>query len=104
MSDKVFCVPDGLGTSGTNFDPNLLLSMMNNGGMGGGNWMWIIFLFFLYGWGGNGGGLFGNRGNGTGESYLASQAERDLLLQAVGGNGNAISSLANTLNTDIQVV
>ena len=81
-------------------DPTTLLAMMNNNGFGGGNWMWIIFLFFLYGWGGN--GFFGNRG-GLG-SEINGDYGRTLLLQAINGNGNAISQLATTLNCDINSV
>lgn len=101
MSDsKVFCFPDGAGTASASVDPNLLLtSMMNNGGFGGnGNWMWIIFLFFLNGWGNNG---FGNH-NGT--SYLASQSEREMLMQAINGNRNAIETLANRFNCDVNAI
>lgn len=87
-------------------DPSVLAAM-NNGGFGGNNFLWVIFLFFLMGWGGNGWGNFGgNAGNGTG--FLASQmnndAGRDLLLQAIQGNGSAISQLATTLNSDINAV
>lgn len=100
MSDsKVFMFPDGAGSTGSSVDPNLLLSMMNNGGFGGnGNWMWIIFLFFLNGWGNNG---FGNH-NGT--NYLASQSEREMLMQAINGNRNAIETLANRFNCDVNSI
>ena len=87
MSDsKVYVLPDA--GSGSQVDPNLLLSMMGNGnGFGGGNWIWVIFLFFLYGIGGN--GWFGNnRGNMT--ETIASTAERDLLMSAIHGNANSI--------------
>lgn len=103
MSDsKVFMFPDGNCSHGnSNVDPNLLLSMMNNGGFGGnGNWMWIIFLFFLNGWG-NGNNIFG-KGNGTG--YLASQSEREMLMQAINGNRNAIDSLSTKMNCDVNAV
>ena len=86
-------------------DPSTLLALMNggNGGFGGGNWMWIIFLFFLYGWGGNGfGGFgrgFGGLGNQINEDYGTS-----LLLQAINGNGTAISQLASTLNCDVNSI
>lgn len=100
-SSKVFMVPDGI-SGGHQLDPNLLLSMMNNGGFGGnGNWIWIIFLFFLYGWNRN--GFFGNNGV-AGEGTIASTAEREMLLQAINGNGAAISNLATTLNCDINSV
>ena len=85
-------------------DPNTLLAMMgNNGGFGGnGGWMWIIFLFFLYGWRGN--GFFGNGSNGSLGNELNNDFGRDLLLQAINGNGNAISALSTTLNCDINAV
>lgn len=86
-------------------DPSVLACMKNNNGFGEGGWfMWIIFLFFLMGWGGNG---WNNR-NGSQSDWLASQLNndygRDVLLQAVNGNGNAISQLATTLNCDINNV
>ena len=86
-------------------DPSVLACMKNNNGFGEGGWfMWIIFLFFLMGWGGNG---WNNR-NGNQSDWLASQLNndygRDVLLQAVNGNGNAISQLATTLNCDINSV
>lgn len=82
-------------------DPNLLLAMnKGNGGFGEGSWfMWVIFLFFLMGWGGNGWGGFGNNGRG---GYVANEINNDygrsLLMDAIGGNRNAISNLATQLN------
>ena len=82
-------------------DPNLLLAMnKGNGGFGEGGWfMWVIFLFFLMGWGGNGWGGFGNNGRG---GYVANEINNDygrsLLMDAIGGNRNAISNLATQLN------
>lgn len=82
-------------------DPNLLLAMnKGNGGFGEGGWfMWVIFLFFLMGWGGNGWGGFGNNGRG---GYVANELNNDygrsLLMDAIGGNRNAISNLATQLN------
>lgn len=87
--------------SRSSMDPTALLAMMNNGGFGGGNWMWIIFLFFLYGWGGN--GLFGRGNSGLGDE-INNDYGRSLLLQAINGNGNAISQLATTLNSDVNSV
>lgn len=88
-------------------DPNMVMAMMNNRGNNGfggeGGWfMWVIFLFFLMGWGGNGFGGFGNRNGGAvaGDAALASMINndqgRDLLMQAIQGNANAISQLAST--------
>lgn len=88
-------------------DPNMVMAMMNNkGGFGGeGGWfMWVIFLFFLMGWGGNGFG-FGNRGNAAGDAALGNLINndngRELLMQAIQGNGNAINQLASTLNCSV---
>ena len=85
-------------------DPATLLAMMNNGGFGGnGNWMWIIFLFFLYGWGGNGFGGFGRGGYGLG-NQINEDYGTSLLLQAINGNGTAISQLSSTLNCDVNAI
>lgn len=88
-------------------DPNTMLAMMNNnGGFGGqGGWfIWVIFLFFIWGWGGNGWGN-GRNGGGCGEASLANMINndngRDLLMQAIQGNANAISQLASNLNCSV---
>jgi hypothetical protein len=86
-------------------DASTLLAMMNgNNGFGGNcNWLWVIFLFFLYGWGGN--GMFGNRNNGSGlANEINNDYGRSLLLQAINGNGTAISQLASTLNCDVNSI
>lgn len=108
MSDsKVFMIPDAVsGHTNTALDPNLLITqIMNNGGFGNnGNWIWIIFLFLLFGR--NGFGNYGDNVLGTG--YLSNQINntsgRDLLMQAINGNGNAIQNLSNMLNTNIESI
>lgn len=93
-------------------DPNVLLAMnnRNNDGFGEGGWfIWILFLLIFGGWGngfGNGFGGFGGFGaNALGTGYLSNQLNndlgRDLLMQAIQGNGNAINNLATTLNCSI---
>lgn len=89
-------------------DTNMVMAMMNNRncfGSEGGWFMWVIFLFFLMGWGGNGWNGFGNRGNIVGDAALGNLINndngRDLLMQAIQGNGNAVSQLASTLNCSI---
>ena len=82
-------------------DPNVLLAMKGNNGFGGeGGWfMWVIFLFFLMGWGGNGWGGFGGNGRGSGiANEINNDYGRSLLMDAIGGNRNAISNLATQLN------
>ena len=81
-------------------DPNLLVAMNKNNGFGGeGGWfMWVIFLFFLMGWGGNGwNGFGGNRGVGL-ANEINNDYGRSLLMDAIGGNRNALSNLATQLN------
>ena len=80
-------------------DPNVLLAMKGNNGFGGeGGWfMWVIFLFFLMGWGGNGFG-FGNNGRGGLANEINNDYGRGLLMDAIGGNRNALSNLATQLN------
>lgn len=86
---------------GSGMDASTLLAMMNgNNGFGNGNWIWVIFLFFLYGWRGN--DLFGN-GGGLGNE-INNDYGRSLLLQAINGNGTAISQLATTLNCDVNAI
>lgn len=99
MSDsKVFMFPDGNNNCGNNFDPASLMAMMNNGGFGNGNWIWVIFIMFLFGWNRN--GMFDNRANDT----IVSTAERDMLMQAINGNDAAIRNLATNLNCDINSI
>lgn len=90
-----------------NMDPAALMAMMNNGGFGGNGgwwWIWIILIFFC--WGGFGGNGFGRGSDDA--SRLASQLNTDtntsLLMQAIQGNKDAISSLSNTLSCDINAV
>ena len=81
-------------------DPNVLLAMKGNNGMcGEGGWfMWVLFLFFLMGGGGNGWGGFGNNGRGGLANEINNDYGRSLLMDAIGGNRNALSNLATQLN------
>lgn len=106
---KVFMFPDG-GTKQTSDVNSLLpLLMMSNGGMNGGGWMWIIFLFFLYPLMRNG-GLFGNA-CGYGNGCLGSLANmvnnndgRDLIMQAINGNGAAVQRLATMFGAKVDMI
>ena len=84
-------------------DPSMLMAM-NGGGFGNYNFLWILFLIFFWG---NGDG-FGNRGNNrTGAelgNLINNDAGRELLMQAINRNGDAIGQLATTLNCDINSV
>lgn len=109
MSDsKIYMVPDGTKNS---IDPSLILAMSQNGGFGNGAmWMWPMFMWMLFPWifGGYGNGFGGGFGGGAGTGFLANQlnndAGRDLLLQAINGRADALSSLAGILNTDVNTV
>lgn len=85
-------------------DPNLLLAMNRNNGFGGeSSWfIWVIFLFFLFGWGNGGwGNSFGGNGANGIPAIINNDAGRELLMQAIQGNGNAISQLSSSLNCSV---
>ena len=89
-------------------DPNLVAALMNgnnNRGAWGGDgcwWIWIILLFFCWGvFGGNGFG--GNNANGL-PAQLNGDAGRELLMNAIQGNGAAINQLASSLNCSTQQI
>lgn len=83
-------------------DPNVLLSMRNNGFGGEGGWfIWVIFLFFLMGWGNNG---FGFGKNGDVSGMLNNDTGRELLMGAIQGNANAIGQLSTKLDCDINTI
>lgn len=99
-SSKIMMFPE-MGSNG--IDPNLLLALNNNGGFGGNNWIWILFLWLIWGnngWGGNG---FGGN-NGFLSNQIANDSGRELLMNAIQGNGTAIQGIANLLNTEVSAV
>ena len=126
MSDKTFVfTPEGGNSGGSKFDimallpglmggkngldPNMVAALMsgnnNRNGFGGEGcwWIWIILLFFVFGWGGNGFGGIGNRNGGGGlPAELNGDAGRELLMNAIQGNGTAINQLAGSLNCSTQ--
>lgn len=99
--EKTFVFPES-SPGGSSVDPNMLLAMMNGGGgFGNGNWIWVLFLLF-FGWNSGFGG-FGRGGNGL-ANEINNDYGRGLLLQAINGNGTAISQLATTLNCDVNSI
>lgn len=84
---------------------------MNNGGMFGNGYGGGIIGFILGlllgngGWFGNG---FGGNGGFGGTGYIANQlnndAGRDLIMQGINGNADAVRTLATTLNSDFNAV
>lgn len=101
---------------GRSLDPNLLLALNNgyrNQDMWGGAGMWWIWILLLFGWGRNGFGGWGGYGNGGDGCCnpcnalpwaLNSDTGRELLMQAIQGNGDAIRQLASTLNCDVKSI
>ena len=93
--------------SNKGMDPNLVAALMNgnnNRSAWGGDgcwWIWIILLFFCWGgWGGNGFG--GNNGANGLPAQLNGDAGRELLMNAIQGNGTAINQLASSINCTTQ--
>lgn len=104
-TNEVLMIPDNRGNQ-SSLDPNVLFASMmngNNGFGGNGNWMWVVFLFFLYPFMRNGGFWGNNDGNpgnlGSLGNLVNNDSGRELLMQAINGNGNALRDLAAMLNT-----
>lgn len=88
-------------------DPNLMAMLTNasknqDAWGGGGCWfIWVILMFWL--WGGNNG--FNKNGTADGiPNQLNNDFGREVLLQAINGNGNAISQLSTKLNCDVNAL
>lgn len=118
MSEKTF-VFDGNSGNQNGFGNDFLTGALLGGGGGfggfggGANW-WLPFILFALwgngGWGngfgfGNRGGFGGGCGNAAGFGFISDQlnndAGRELIMQAIQGNANAISNLASTLNCSV---
>lgn len=103
---KTYYFPDGNGSGNQNgLDSNLLWGMMMGnggfGGFGGGNWLLALLFFALWGNNGWANGFGGGRGNmdyGFLSNQLNNETGRDLLMQAIQGNANAINQLSSMLN------
>lgn len=94
--------------SNKGMDPNLVAALMNgnnNRGAWGGDgcwWIWIILLFFC--WGGFGGNGFGGNGANGLPAQLNGDAGRELLMNAIQGNGTAINQLASSIGCSTQQI
>lgn len=109
---KTFILPDGGQSSSMmpllaslcqqrGVDPNVLLATRNNGFGGDSSWiLWVIFLLMFTGDNGFG---FGKK-NGNLPNMINNDAGRELLMNAIQGNGNSIGQLATTLNCDIKQI
>lgn len=86
-------------------DPSAMMAMMNNGGFGGNGCWWWIWIILLWGiWGGNGFGANGQNGIGRLATQMNNEANTSLLMQAIQGNKEALGTLANTLNCDVNAL
>lgn len=101
------------GNDGTGMNSPWPWLAYGNNGLGGNGWGGGILGFLLgalFGgaWGGNGlfGGFGGNGSAGTGyiANALNNDTGRDLILQAVNGNHEAITNLSNILHSDVESV
>lgn len=109
-TNEVLMIPDNRGNQ-SSLDPNVLFASMmngNNGFGGNGNWMWVVFLFFLYPLMRNG-GFWGNNDENSGNlgslgNLVNNDSGRELLMQAINGNANALRDLAAMLNTSTSSV
>lgn len=125
MSERIVYVPEGESTgalngvlsmipglmNGNQMNPYLAAALMNGKdnqdawGGAGCWWIWILFIFMMGGFGGYGGfGGFGNRFGGGLPAELNGDAGRELLMQAIQGNGNAIAQLSQSLGFSINQV
>lgn len=110
---KTFILPDGGQSSSMmpllaslcqqrGVDPNVLLATRNSNGFGGDS-SWILWVIFLLMFTGDNGFGFGNK-NGNLPNMINNDAGRELLMNAIQGNGNSIGQLATTLNCDIKQI
>jgi hypothetical protein len=93
--------------SNKGIDPGVLalLDRDKNNGMLGDNGLVLLFLILLLG--GGGGFGYGNRGAGDVagvDRTVVNEANYSRLLDAIGGNREAIAGLAQTLNCDVQAI
>lgn len=113
METKTYVFGDGSGSGNSGMwgwlanlaqnrgvDPNVLAMMNNSGGWGNGMGNWIFFFFIILLFCGNGWNGLGRNGQGTADlaSLINSDNGRDLVMQAITRNGNAIDQLASTFN------
>ena len=101
----VYVFPDAAtGRAASSLDPNLLLALNQNGGFGGGNWIWIIFLWMM--WQNGGFGNFRNAGGGFADlaNQMNNSEGRQYLAELMNGRFDNINTLAQIVNTNIETV
>lgn len=89
-------------------DPGIIAMLDNckkDGNWGDGGMLIVLFLILILGFGGNG-GFFG-RGNGDVagvDRTVVNEANYSRMLDAIGGNREAVAGLAQTLNCDVTAI
>ncbi|MFR3694922.1 MAG: hypothetical protein ACLTW0_01910 [Alistipes ihumii] len=86
-------------------DPNLVAALMNgnnNRSAWGGDGCWLLWIILL--WAICGGNGWGGNGMNSLPAQLNGDAGRELLMNAIQGNGSAITQLASSLNCSVQQI
>lgn len=93
----VLVFPEAAKTAASSIDPNLLLALQNNGGMGGNGWYWILFLWMM--WNQNG-------RNGNFNDYVAQMGTQgqQYLAEIMNGRFDNLNTLAQIVNTGVETV
>ena len=99
----VLVFPDAARGVASGIDPNLLLALQN-GGMNGGNWIWILFLWMMW----QNGGYNGFRNNGGSFADLSAQINSNTGMQylsdILAGRFDNLGQLAQIVNTSVETV
>lgn len=95
----VLVFPDSAKGAASSIDPNLLLALQNNGGMGGGyGYWWIMFLWMMW---------MQNGRNGSFNDYVAQangNEGRQYLAEIMNGRFDNLGQLAQIVNTGVETV
>lgn len=95
----VLVFPDAAKGAASSIDPNLLLALQNNGGMGGGyGYWWIMFLWMMW---------MQNGRNGSFNDYVAQangNEGRQYLAEIMNGRFDNLGQLAQIVNTGVETV
>lgn len=93
----VLVFPEAAKAAASSIDPNLLLALQNNGGMGGNGWYWILFLWMM--WNQNG-------RNGSFNDYVAQMGTQgqQYLAEIMNGRFDNLNTLAQIVNTGVETV
>jgi hypothetical protein len=94
----VLVFPEAAKGAASSIDPNLLLALQNNGGMGGGyGYWWIMFLWMMW---------IQNGRNGNFNDYAAQMSTQgqQYLAEIMNGRFDNLGQLAQIVNTGVETV